>query len=29
MADLMARIPVHVIVSPDVGLLGAARAAAE
>jgi len=29
MADLMARIPVRVIVSPDVGLLGAARAAAE
>ena len=29
MADLMARVPVHVIVSPDVGLLGAARAAAE
>jgi len=29
MADLMARIPVHVIVTPDVGLLGAARAAAE
>ncbi len=29
LADLMARIPVHVIVSPDVGLLGAANAAAE
>jgi len=29
LADLMNRIPVHVIVSPDVGLLGAARAAAE
>jgi glucokinase len=29
MADLMGRMPVHVIVSPDVGLLGAARAAAE
>ena len=29
LADLMARIPVHVIVSPDVGLLGAACAAAE
>jgi len=29
MAELMERIPVHVIVSPDVGLLGAARAAAE
>jgi glucokinase len=29
LADLMGRIPVHVIVSPDVGLLGAARAAAE
>jgi glucokinase len=29
LADLMSRIPVHVIVSPDVGLLGAARAAAE
>jgi glucokinase len=29
MADLMDRIPVHVILSPDVGLLGAARAAAE
>lgn len=28
LADLMARIPVHVIVNPDVGLLGAARAAA-
>lgn len=28
LADLMGRIPVHVIVSPDVGLLGAARAAA-
>ena len=29
LADLMERIPVHVIVSPDVGLLGSARAAAE
>jgi glucokinase len=29
MADLMGRIPVHVVISPDVGLLGAARAAAE
>jgi glucokinase len=29
LADLMDRIPVHVIVSPDVGLLGAASAAAE
>ena len=29
LADLMERIPVHVIVSPDVGLLGEARAAAE
>jgi len=29
LADLMSRIPVHVIVSPDVGLLGAASAAAE
>jgi len=29
LADLMGRIPVHVIVSPDVGLLGAACAAAE
>ena len=29
LAELMGRIPVHVIVSPDVGLLGAARAAAE
>jgi glucokinase len=27
LADLMGRIPVHVIVNPDVGLLGAARAA--
>ena len=29
LADLMGRIPVHVIVSPDVGLLGAASVAAE
>jgi glucokinase len=29
LAELMNRIPVHVIVSPDVGLLGAACAAAE
>ncbi len=29
LSDLMDRMPVHVIVSPDVGLLGAARAAAE
>jgi glucokinase len=29
LAGLMERIPVHVIVSPDVGLLGSARAAAE
>jgi glucokinase len=29
LAELMNRIPVHVIVSPDVGLLGAARVAAE
>jgi len=29
MAELMGRLPVHVIISPDVGLLGAARAAAE
>ena len=29
MTELMQRIPVHVIVSPDVGLLGAALAAAE
>jgi len=29
LSDLAARIPVHVIVSPDVGLLGAAVAAAQ
>jgi glucokinase len=29
LSDLVARIPVHVIVSPDVGLLGAAVAAAQ
>ena len=29
LTDLMKRMPVHVIVSPDVGLLGAASAAAE
>ena len=28
LADLLARIPVHVVMSPDVGLLGAAAAAA-
>ncbi len=29
LSDLVARIPVHVIMSPDVGLLGAAVAAAQ
>ncbi len=29
LAELMGRIPVHVVVNPDLGLLGAARAAAE